>query len=182
MVSTYSSLTLDIIGIAALGVNLENLDTPTPFHEYYHQMFDPPPLGQALAALNAFIPVQWIPLRENRRFRRAKDMIRKLLREIIQQRIRDIAKGNEAVDDSGGRDLLTYMLQEMRTMDAPWTEDELLGHVSQETSIANSTAECDGRHLNTRRSCKCSQSILTSGSQGRVTELNFFIKIRHTLS
>ena len=137
MVSTYSSLTLDIISIAALGVNLENLDTPTPFHEYYHQMFDPPPLGQALLALNAFIPVQWIPLRENRRFRHAKDMIRKPLREIIQQRIRDIAKGNKAVGDSGGRDLLTYMLQEMRTMDAPWTEDELLGHVSQKSSIAN---------------------------------------------
>lgn len=130
MVSTYSSLTLDIIGIAALGVNLENLDIPTPFHEYYHQMFDPPPLGQALLALNAFIPVQWIPLQENRQFKRARDTIRKLLRGIIQQRIRDITQGNMAVDDSKGRDLLTYMLEETCTMDSPWTEDELLGHVS----------------------------------------------------
>jgi len=133
VVSTYSSITLDIIGVAALGVNLENLDTPTPFHEYYHQMFDPPPLGQALLALNAFIPVQWIPLQENRQFRRAKDMVRKLLREIIQQRIRDITKGNKAVNDSKSRDLLTYMLKEMCTMDTPWTEDELLGHVSQKS-------------------------------------------------
>jgi cytochrome P450 len=131
VVSTYSSLTLDIIGVAALGVNLDNLDTPTPFHEYYHQMFDPPPLGQALLALNAFIPVQWIPLQENRQFRRAKDMIRKLLREIIQQRIRTITKSDKAVDDSESTDLLTYLVEEMCTMDTPWTEDELLGHVSE---------------------------------------------------
>jgi cytochrome P450 len=136
VVSTYSRLTLDIIGIAALGVNLENLDTPTSFHEYYHQMFDPPPLGQALLALNAFIPVRWIPLQENQQFRRAEGMIRKLLREIIQQRIRDITKRNTAADDAKSKDLLTYMLEETCAMDSPWTEDELLGHVSQKSIIA----------------------------------------------
>ena len=126
---------MDIIGVAALGVDLENLDTPTPFHECYHQMFDPPPLGQALIALNAFIPVQWIPLQENRQFKRAHDMIRKLLCGIIRQRIQDVTSGNKAADGSGSRDLITYMVEEAYATDTPWTEDELLGHVGQ-TSTA----------------------------------------------
>jgi cytochrome P450 len=133
LVSTYSLLTLDVIGVAALGVNLEDLDTSTSFYEYYVQMFDPPPLGQALLALNAFIPVRWIPLQENQRFARAQYMIRKLLREMIQQRIRDITQGKKATNGSTRKDLLTYMIEEMCVRDSAWTEDELLGHAMKQS-------------------------------------------------
>lgn len=152
MVSTYSRLTLDIIGITALGVDLQNLNRPSTFHECYTRVFDPPPLGQVLLLLNAFIPVRWIPLRENRLFERANDEVRRLVRDIVRERIRDFNSDNnqgkhkdkeehwdeslekevDALAAPRCRDLLSYLVEEVYSAKGatPWTEEEILGHAS----------------------------------------------------
>ncbi|KAK3339637.1 cytochrome P450 [Lasiosphaeria hispida] len=129
--STYSSLTLDIIGVAALGADLQNLDAPTPFHECYHRVFEPPLLGQALLVINAYIPVRWIPVKENRQFKSANSEVQRLTREIVRQRIKDVTgrEGGGAVGNTNRRDLLTYIVEETYATDHPWSEDEILGHM-----------------------------------------------------
>lgn len=128
---TYSSVTLDIIGVAALGVQFQNLDAPTPFHECYHRVFDPPLLGQVLMTINAFIPVRRIPLRENREFLEANAEVHRLVREIVRERLEEIAARGDAHSshDGGRRDLLTYIIEETYGTENAWTEDQLLDHV-----------------------------------------------------
>lgn len=132
--STYSSITLDIIGVAALGVDLQNLETPTPYHESFQCMFDPPPLGQALLLLSAFIPIRWIPLAENRRYKKAHADFHTVLRDIIRERVRELTSAERKTVETTRRDLLTYMIQETYATKNPWTEEDLLGHVRKETT------------------------------------------------
>ncbi|KAK1753620.1 cytochrome P450 [Echria macrotheca] len=134
LVSTFSSITLDIIGIAALGVNLQNLETPTPFHESYTHVFDPPPLGQALLALNAFVPIRWIPLAENLQFERANAEIHRLVLKIVRDRTAKVLAGKEEGGEAEKetqerRDLLTYIIEETYATENPWTEEEIVGHM-----------------------------------------------------
>lgn len=62
VVKKFTSRTLDVIGVTALGVELRNLDAPTPFQVCYTRVFDPPPLGQILMAIDHFVPIRRIPL------------------------------------------------------------------------------------------------------------------------
>lgn len=136
VVSTYSSITLDIIGVAALGVDLQNLETPTPFHESFQRIFDPSPLGQVLLLLNAFIPVRWIPLAENRHYKKAHADFHSVSREIIRERVRELTSAGELnAAKTTRRDLLTYMVQETYATKNPWTEEDLLGHVRKKRDI-----------------------------------------------
>lgn len=161
MVSTYSSVTLDIIGVAALGIEFQNLDAPTPFHECYHRVFDPPLLGQILLTANAFVPVRWIPLEENRRFTAANAEVQRLMRQIVRQRIEDVAAGYGSTGAGDRRDLLTYIIEETNATGQPWTEEELLGHVRRKAkrTYMPSTRDGTGRRQADQRSppslCRC---------------------------
>ncbi|KAK3386773.1 cytochrome p450 monooxygenase [Podospora didyma] len=127
LVSTYSNLMLDIIGAAALGVELKNLEVPTPFFELYEEMNNPPPLGKLFMAINAFIPVAWIPLDVIKRLNNASQEVRRLLRAIIQQRVQDVTE--KGVGGLGRRDLLTYMVEETHATENTLSEEEILGHI-----------------------------------------------------
>lgn len=139
MVSIYSKIMLDIMGVFALGVELDNLgsgpDTNTSFHKCYHEVFEPDAVGQLLVALNAFMPVRWLPVESNRRFLHANKVVRSQLSDIIQNRIQIIKARKEAGMDGSMteiKDLLTFMVTEKYfAAHDRWDEDNILNQVSQ---------------------------------------------------
>ena len=85
---------------------------------------------------------------ENARFNGAIAQLQGIIRDIIRQRVADVAAEKAGGDggDGGRRDLLTRMVQESNNMGLNWTEDDMLGHVSVsqhtvggETSVATRT-------------------------------------------
>lgn len=49
---------------AVLGVELDSLASSSSLAENYDRTFNQPPLGQAISALNMFVPVRkWLPLK-----------------------------------------------------------------------------------------------------------------------
>jgi hypothetical protein len=110
---------LDIMGVFALGVELDNLgsgkDTNTSFHECYHETFEPDAVGQLLVTLNGFMPIRWLLIEPNRRFLHANKVIRSQLTDIIQDQIQTIKVRNEASIDSSMteiKNLLTFIVTE----------------------------------------------------------------------
>ncbi|KAK0649244.1 cytochrome p450 monooxygenase [Cercophora newfieldiana] len=129
LVKTYTSITLDIIGVAALGVDLRNLDAPTPFHVCYSRTFDPPIFGQALMAIDIFVPIRWIPLEENRKYLSYSAEVHRMTLEIVRDRIRELTDENGKLVATERKDLLTFLIQETYEAENPWTEQEYLGHM-----------------------------------------------------
>ncbi|KAK3316797.1 cytochrome P450 3A5 [Apodospora peruviana] len=137
--SKYTSATLDVIGVAVLGVELDNLDTTTPFHECYGRIFDPGPIGQIMMGLNALVPVRWIPVKENRLYKEATHTIDREVRKVIRERMSEFEAGQQQNGGKGKterRDLLTFMLEEdvigptaSGAREEGWTEKNLLDHM-----------------------------------------------------
>ena len=131
----YSKLTLDIMGIFALGIELNNLEAPTVFEACYKEMFEQPFVGQLLIAMNAFFPIRWLPIKINQDFLRAKEIVRSQLRSIVKERITDIQEGRASTSRKSATeadDLLTYLVREnyLTENDGPrWTEDNMLEQV-----------------------------------------------------
>jgi cytochrome P450 len=129
---------LDTIGVIALGIELDTLSStyPVGFRELYHTILNPSPMGQLVWVINSFIPIRsWLPLKANRQFVQANTDLRKMLRDIIQQRVRDLGDGTLKKEMGESRDLLTYMLEEAeiereKTGEQVWTEEDITGHVS----------------------------------------------------
>lgn len=135
MKDVYSRVTLDVIGIFALGMELRNLETPSEFVRCYQIAFDPPRSGQILAAINMVIPIRWIPFpRANRDFVKANATMRRLLSDITQQRIDEIRAGKKESlvqkYDAPNKDLLTYMVEEkyLAAKDN-WSKEDLVEQV-----------------------------------------------------
>lgn len=95
-----------------------------------------------------FVPVRWLPIKANMDFVHANRETRRLLREIIRERKKEIGKEDvkgknirEEFTESGSRDFLTYMLlyekSEGKTL---WTDDDLLGHVSSGFAHTSTTS------------------------------------------
>ena len=130
---------LDIMGVFALGVELNNLETGSDysFHDCYHELFDPDPLGQTLMGLNAVLPtgIRWLPLEANRKFKNATGIVHGQLRSIVQQRIAEVERGrdNTVLYDEGEiMDMLTYMVRYKyfaKDGEERWTEQEMLDQV-----------------------------------------------------
>ncbi|KAK4213163.1 cytochrome P450 [Rhypophila decipiens] len=128
----YTSTTLDIIGVAALGVELGSLESKTPFRDAYIHIFDPSPFGAILWGLSMFIPLRWLPLKENKLFLEATSTVRGLTSEIIRNRIRDMWLERDGLKKKVDRkDLLTFLLEEDLggASGQSWDEEELLGHM-----------------------------------------------------
>jgi len=130
VVSTYAGVTLDVIGSAALGVEFKNLDTPTPFHECYERVFDPTPMGQILIAINLFVPIRWIPLRENIIFKSDNAEIHRMTLEIVRDRIRELTDKNGKLLETNRKDILTFLIQETIGAGKRMTDVEYRDHVS----------------------------------------------------
>ncbi|OIW30733.1 cytochrome P450 [Coniochaeta ligniaria NRRL 30616] len=139
LVEVYSRLTLDIIGIFGLGVDLDNLSNKhSVFHECYHEIFDPTPAGLVLTAINAFVPIRWLPVKPNRDFIRANGIIHSMLGDIIKQRVADVrtARGQpkpdkKASEEENSKDLLTFMVEEKYFAEDgdSWSEEDMLNQI-----------------------------------------------------
>ncbi|TKW48220.1 Cytochrome P450 72A13, partial [Colletotrichum tanaceti] len=154
--SAYGRVTLDIVAWFTLGIDLGSTLSTSVFHEAYHIMFDPSAFGAFLMVLNAYVPgTRLLPFRENREFNACSHAVRSRLKEIIQQRVREIDSGDittttgttgSGSDPSSGfttttgttgtgtgsgtssekPDLLTHMILESRALGDPWSEAKIL--------------------------------------------------------
>jgi cytochrome P450 len=140
-----SKTTLDVIGLASLGVELHSLSTEgSTLNELYTTVFDQSPVGQLISVINMFIPVRkWLPLKANRDFLHAASEIQRVLRESIRERKKEIFGGNEGVKreftEEGSRDLLTFMLYERSEGSNKWSEDDILGHLRNFVAAGHDT-------------------------------------------
>ncbi|KAK3339643.1 cytochrome P450 [Lasiosphaeria hispida] len=145
LVSIYSKITLDIMGVFALGLDLDDLQSrntgSTSFQACYHEIFEPDGLGQMLMAINGIIPIRWLPLRANRRFRQANKMIRRQLTDIIQDRVRTVGASKATGLGCGEekiKDLLTFMVAEKYYAGSDrWTENMITDQVSGHQTTAD---------------------------------------------
>lgn len=124
--------TLDIIGSSALGYELNSLSSYSRFAEAYHTIWEFPALGLLIAFVNQYISIRpWLPLKVNRDFVRANSDVRGLISDQIRKRKREILEQGDVIDGDGKqRDLLTLMIEEKSEGPEPWTEVEILNHVS----------------------------------------------------
>ncbi|KAL1853938.1 hypothetical protein VTK73DRAFT_8869 [Phialemonium thermophilum] len=135
LIEVYSRLTLDIVGIFGLGVDLQNLSTEhSIFHDCYHQIFDPPPIGLAVTAINAFVPIRWLPIKPNRDFLNANKVVHTILGDYVKQRIEDVRSAREQrrpEEADKSKDLLTYMVEEkyFATDGDVWSEQDMLNQI-----------------------------------------------------
>ncbi|KAG8162855.1 hypothetical protein KVR01_007333 [Diaporthe batatas] len=119
--------TLDIVGLSALGYELNTLSTSSPLAKSYEKIFEyATPLQLLISFLNTYAPVRrFLPFEANRNHLRATANIRQILREHIRARKQEFHNG-KIREEKTSRDLLTLMIEESRDT---WSEDELLGYV-----------------------------------------------------
>lgn len=127
MSTLLSHTTLDIIGLGALGYQLESLSTPSLLAESYQKIFEIiTPLQIIITVLNLYIPIRsWLPLEANRAYVRANAEVRRILREHIRRRRKEFRE-SKSESQNGSRDLLTLMIEESGDS---YSEDEMLGYV-----------------------------------------------------
>ena len=132
MTSLLEKATLDIVSLAVLGYKSNALSSRSSFAEAYKKVFELPLLGQIIAVIHQYVPIRsWLPLRVNREFVSASAQIRNLLRDQIRERKITIAEKWKMPDVTPkSRDLLTLMVEEKSGGVAPWSDDEMLNHVS----------------------------------------------------
>lgn len=140
IIDSISKTTLDIMGIAVLGVDLHSLknkidaDTEFTFHEAYKIIFAQERLGKALTFINGYIPTRWVPLKANRRFLFATSWLDNCLTDLLRKRCFEIkvAKESGTFKSSGSRDLLTFLAEESMPggIADGFKESQLVGHVS----------------------------------------------------
>ncbi|XXG96106.1 hypothetical protein Hte_002385 [Hypoxylon texense] len=124
----FTKTTLDIMGMAVLGIDLGNLkktgfdgqgkanetDAEFGFLKAYEIVFAPGTLGKTLMFINGFVPIRWLPVQANREFLFATswldDYITKLLR--TERAKIKTAMDSGKYESSDSRDLLTFLIEE----------------------------------------------------------------------
>jgi hypothetical protein len=88
-------------------------------YKAYHDVLEPDTTGQLLMALNAFLPIRWLPIEANRRWLNANDSVHERIRQTVVRRIEEMeratkegAKSKASNDTKRRKDLLTYTLEE----------------------------------------------------------------------
>ncbi|KAJ4296487.1 hypothetical protein N0V90_006532 [Kalmusia sp. IMI 367209] len=161
-VDTFQSFTLDTFGVVNLGVELNHLGSITfdddkleekkakkdaegwTFHKAYEIIFAPGPLGGILMFANAFFPVRWLPIKENKDFADACFFLKATLKGLISDRVRTVHTAMRAgtYEKAKSRDLLTFICEEM-VPGGPaedLTEYNLLGHMLQFMAAGGDTS------------------------------------------
>jgi cytochrome P450 len=124
------------MGVAALGVELNQMSsessTTTNFHDGYQLLLNPPIFAALVTLFNSFVPIRWLPLKENRQYNEARTEIHSMLLQVIRTRVKDRdAIGKAYSNETKGRsDILTFMLEENSFGLSGWTENEVRDHVS----------------------------------------------------
>ncbi|KAM5383714.1 hypothetical protein ACJZ2D_001703 [Fusarium nematophilum] len=129
--------TLDIVGLAALGYELNSLSTSSDLATHYGKIFEfVTPLQVAISFVNQFVPIRSIlPFEANRNYVNANAEVRRILREHIRQRRQEYRQG-QIKGEKASRDLLTLMIEESK--DA-WSEEEMLGYLLNFMSAGHET-------------------------------------------
>ncbi|KAH7110702.1 cytochrome P450 3A5 [Dactylonectria macrodidyma] len=132
-----SRTTLDIVGLAALGYELNSLSTSSELATHYSKIFEfVTPLQVAISFVNQFIPIRSVlPFEANRSYINANAQVRRILRRHIRQR-RDEYRQGKVEGEKASRDLLTLMIEESK--DA-WSEEEMLGYLLNFMSAGHET-------------------------------------------
>lgn len=119
--------TLDIVGVAALGYELDSLTTPSVLAASYETIFECiTPLQVLISVVHRYIPIRsWLPLKVNKDYVRANADVRDRLRSLIRQRRQEFQTG-EVRGEKQSRDLLTLLIEESKDT---WSEEEILGYV-----------------------------------------------------
>jgi len=129
----FSKATLDIIGLITLGKELDSFTAKPTFHQCYDLIFNQSSLSAIITAVNTYIPLRsWLPIEANRSFVTANDEVKRILRQQIRLRQKEMATARTAVKKSSlpiSRDVLMYLLEAPPSRQQQWTEDELLGYV-----------------------------------------------------
>lgn len=129
----FSKATLDIIGLITLGKELDSFTAKPSFHECYDLIFNQSSLSAVITAVNTYIPLRgWLPLEANRSFVAANDEVKRILRQQIRLRQKEMATTKRVAKKSSlpiSRDVLTYLLEAPPSRQQAWTEEELLGYV-----------------------------------------------------
>lgn len=121
---------MDAIGLAALGLKFNNLDSPTQFALAFEDVFkmERSKMSTLMSVLNIYMPIRRIlPIKVNREYLAANVKIRQHLRERIRSRKLELEDKESA---AGATDLLAVLLKEKISGVNAWTEDEMVNHVS----------------------------------------------------
>ncbi|KAI1771885.1 cytochrome P450 [Hypoxylon cercidicola] len=145
VMETLSKSTMDTIGVTVLGIELETLASTYElgFQELYSRLIHQEPLGYLVTLVNSLVPIRRItPLKVNYRFVQARADLKKMLRDIIQKRVSDLAGGTFKKEMGESRDILTYMLEEAQlrrqeTGKDVWSVDDIFGHLLNFTSAGH---------------------------------------------
>lgn len=140
--------TLDIMGMAVLGIDLGNLRETTfngqnkiddvnaefGFHKAYGIVFAPETLSKTLMFVNGFVPIRWLPIQANRDFLFATSWLDNYITELLRRRRAETktAMDSGKYESSDSHDLLTFLIEESMP-GAPAEgikESEIVGHVS----------------------------------------------------
>ncbi|KAI6083023.1 cytochrome P450 [Hypoxylon rubiginosum] len=142
--SIYTKATLDAIGVAALGVELENLrseELKLDFLQCYFRMLSQPPLSALISFIHVNVPIRkFIPLEANWGFVRASGGVRTMLDRCIEERIREVkSTDREKAGGPESRDLLTYMIEEREAHNDELTIADIRGHLQNFLSAGHET-------------------------------------------
>ncbi|KAI1103015.1 cytochrome P450 [Jackrogersella minutella] len=140
----FTKATLDAIGVAALGIELENLrseELKLDFLQCYIRMLSQPPLSALISFIHVHIPIRrFIPLEANWGFMRAMRGVHSMLNQCIEERIRDIkSTDREKVGGTESRDLLTYMIEERELQTEELSIADIRGHLQNFLSAGHET-------------------------------------------
>lgn len=132
MTAILAKTTLDAIGLAALGAEFNNIDQLSEFSLAFEDVFTQArsTVSILMSVLNAYMPIRkLLPIKVNRDYLGANAKIRSLLVQQIRKRQQEMAATEKS--SQKGKDLLSILIHDGVEGRQPWTEDEMVGHVSQ---------------------------------------------------
>ncbi|KAI1634553.1 cytochrome P450 3A5 [Biscogniauxia mediterranea] len=140
----FSKATLNTIGLAAMGIKLENLKSPETgmdCQQCYHRMLSQSTLSALISFINVHLPIRWaLPIEANLGYVRAMRGLRSMITRHIDKRAGEIASGDkEKQVGFESRDLLTYMLEERESTGEILTTEHILGHLQNFLAAGHET-------------------------------------------
>ncbi|KAI1503986.1 cytochrome P450 3A5 [Biscogniauxia marginata] len=144
VLSIFSKAALNSIGLAAMGIKLENLKDPETgmdCQQCYRRMLSQSTMSALISFINVHLPIRWaIPLEANLGYVRAMHGLRSMISRYIDQRSREIAQGDKEKEVGfESRDLLTYMLEERESTGEILTTDQIMGHLQNFLAAGHET-------------------------------------------